>query len=65
MVTNSFGNRNFMQPMGRPKHALALFLLSFFGGGRGEEDFFHFPLVLNVFPLCSLQIHIRFSMCSS
>jgi hypothetical protein len=57
MVTNSFGNRNFMQPMGRlSMHSKCLdffFLLSFgkgFGGvGRGEEDFFHFSFVLNMF----------------
>jgi len=40
MVTNSFGNRNFMQPMAR------------LGLGGGEEDFFHFSL----FPTCSLQV---------
>ncbi len=58
MVTNSFGKRNAMQPMGRPKHALKapcfLFFFSFeggVGGGEGEEGFFfHFLLVPNVFP---------------
>jgi hypothetical protein len=39
MVTNSFGKRNFMQPMGRPKHALLFCLLSFggVGGGVGRD----------------------------
>jgi hypothetical protein len=47
MVTNSFGNRNFMQPMGRPKHALKVpcyFPFKFWGVGGGEEDFFSFSL---------------------
>jgi hypothetical protein len=50
MVMNSLGKRNFMQPMGRPKHALKVpcFLpFKVFGGG-------HFSLVPNVFPLCSV-----------
>ncbi len=51
MVMKSFWKGNFMQPMGRPKHALKVpyvfFLLSFFeAGGR---IFFHFSLV----PMCS------------
>ncbi len=39
MVTKSFGKRNFMQPMGRPKHALkvpcffSFYVLGFWGGG--------------------------------
>jgi len=39
MVTNSFGNRNFMQPMGR------------LSGGRGEGGggFFHYSFVPNMF----------------
>jgi hypothetical protein len=37
MEINSFGNRNFMQPMGR----LCV--------GGGEEDFFHFSFVPNMF----------------
>jgi len=52
-----FGKKNAMQPMGRPKHALkALCFLFFFPlkGGGGEGFFFHFSLVPNVFPLCSL-----------
>ncbi len=58
MVTNSFGKKNFIQPMGRPKHALKVasyFLLSFFFGGGGF--FFIFPQFLmgshrafNMFP---------------
>jgi hypothetical protein len=38
MVTNNFGNRNFMQPMGRlsmQSKCLDFFLLSCFGGGGG------------------------------
>ncbi len=51
MVMKSFGKRNFMQPMGRPKHALKVpcfFFLLCFGvgaGGHGEgwgRDFFSF-----------------------
>ncbi len=39
MVTKSFGKRNFMQPMGRPKHALKVpcFFSFFVLGGRGGE----------------------------
>jgi hypothetical protein len=41
MVTNSFGNRIFMQPIG--------------GGGKGIRGiFFHFSFVPNKFPICSL-----------
>ncbi len=46
MVTKSFGKRNFMQPMGRPKHALKVpcfFSFYVLRGGRGvERDFFSF-----------------------
>jgi hypothetical protein len=56
MVVNSFGKRNFMQPMGRPKHAIKVpcfFLVSLGGGAGGEVGwkvfFFHFSLVPNVF----------------
>jgi hypothetical protein len=58
MVTNSFGNRNFMQPMegaACTQTALFFFLLSFecvLGGGGGEDFFIIFPL----FPTCSLQV---------
>ncbi len=54
-----FWERNFMQPMGRPKHAqrcLVFFLLSL-GGGRGRI-FFHFSLV----PMCSNYVTTKFSM---
>ncbi len=50
---NSIGKRNFMQPMGRPKHALEVGC--FFPLKFGEEaDCFSFSLVPNVFLLCSL-----------
>ncbi len=48
MVTKSFGKRNFMQPLGRPKHALMVpcfFSFYVLGWGRGPwggEIFFHF-----------------------
>jgi hypothetical protein len=38
MVMKSFGKKNFMQPMGRPKHALKapfFFSFMFWGGGGG------------------------------
>jgi hypothetical protein len=59
MVTYSFGNRNFMQPMGRlsmHSKCLVFFLLSFgwvvgwVSGGGGAEEFFHFSSVPNMFP---------------
>ncbi len=50
MVTNSFGNRNFMQPMGRPKHALKVPCFFSFSVGGGGRIFFHFSLVSNMFP---------------
>ncbi len=64
MVTNSFGNRNFMQPIGRlsmHSKCLDLFSLKFgVGGGvgRGEFVFFH------LFPTCSLQVPNGFSSSS-
>jgi hypothetical protein len=65
MVTKSFGKRNFMQPMGRPKHALKVpcffFFLSCFGvGGGGGIFFFNFSQIPNVFALCSLQVPTMF-----
>jgi hypothetical protein len=46
MVTKSFGKRNFMQPMGSPKHALKVpcfFSFYVLGAGAGGERFcFHF-----------------------
>jgi len=56
MVTKSFGKRNFMQPMGRPKHALKVpcfFFLLCFGVG---EIFSQFSRLPNVFALCSFQV---------
>jgi len=54
MVTNSFGNRNFMQPMGRlSMHSKCLDFFAFkFGQGWGGRYFFIFPS----FPICSLQV---------
>ncbi len=59
MVTNGFGNRNFIQPMGRlsmHSKCLDFFFLLSFGLGWGGGFFFIFPFVPNMFP--------RFSMCS-
>jgi len=47
MVMKSFGKRNFMQPMGRPKHALKVpfffpFMFWGFGAGGGGGDVFSF-----------------------
>jgi hypothetical protein len=53
MVMNSFGNRNFMQSMGRlsmHSKCLDFFLLSF---GWGGEDFFSFSFAHNMFPSSS------------
>jgi hypothetical protein len=38
--------------------ALLFFLFEVWGrgGGRGKDYFFHFALIPNVFPLCSLQV---------
>ncbi len=64
MVTNSFGKRNFMQPMGRPKHALKVpcfFPIKF--GGRWQRRGIIFPW----FPMGSHQVpkgFLKFSMCS-
>ncbi len=66
MVTNSFGNRNFMEAMGRlsmHSKCLGLFSLSF-GLGRVGEVFFHFSFVLNMFSSSSKWVPIRFPMCS-
>jgi hypothetical protein len=61
MVTNGFGNRNFIQPMGRlSMHTKCLdlfFLLSFGFGGRGG-GFFSFFLL---FPVCSFEVPSGFS----
>jgi hypothetical protein len=57
MVTNSFGNRTFMQPMGRPSmHSKCLDLFSFkFWVGEGE-DFSHFFFVPNMFSASSQYV---------
>ncbi len=54
MVMLSLGNRNFMQPMARPKHAVKVpcfFSFQVWGEGERGNFFFHFSLVPNVFPL--------------
>jgi hypothetical protein len=46
MVTNSFGNRNFMQPMGRlGMHSKCIDLFSFKFWVGGWDDFFHLSTV--------------------
>ncbi len=72
MVTNSFGNRNFMQPMGRlSMHSTCLdfiFLLSFEKGGEGRGFFSFFLCSQHVpfkFPMGSHQVPNMFQMCSS
>ncbi len=74
MVTNSFGNRNFMQPMegsACTQRALIFFLLGFGFWGEGGDGFFSFFLcsqhVPFKFPLGShkvLNMFPRFPMCS-
>jgi hypothetical protein len=58
MVMNSFGNRNFMQPMGRLNmHSKCPSFLSFeFWVGRGGGNFFHFSFIPNMFPLSSQYV---------
>jgi len=60
MVTNSFGKRNFMQPMGRHSRWLAFFPLKF----RGQGCFFFFFNFL-WFPICSHSVPFKFSMGSN
>ncbi len=59
MVMTSFGNRNFMQPMGRLNmHSKCfdfIFLLSF-GWGKGKGDFFFILFVPNMFFSSSHQV---------
>jgi hypothetical protein len=65
MVTNSFGNRNFMLRMGRlSMHSkfLEFFSFKFWVGERGEEDFFHFPFVPFKFSMSSHQVPNVFPM---
>jgi hypothetical protein len=60
MKTNSFGNRNFMQPMGRlsmHSKCLGFLVLKFFlKGAHLGEDFFHFSFVPDVFLSSSHQV---------
>ncbi len=60
MVTNSFGNKNYVQPISRLKRALKgaliFFLLSFGWRGLGGGFFSFF--------LCSLYVPFKFPMCS-
>jgi hypothetical protein len=59
MVTNSFRKRNFMLPMGRPKHGPKVprfFHFKFRGGGGGF--FFIFPWFL----MYSHYVRFKFSM---
>jgi hypothetical protein len=56
MVMNSFGNRKFMQPMGRlSMHSTCLdfFSFKFWVGG---EDFFHLCFVPFKSPMCSQYV---------
>jgi hypothetical protein len=68
MVTNSFGNRTFMKPMGRlSMHSKCLDFFSFkFWVGVGErgEDLSHFFFVPNMFSSSS-QLVPYVPMCSS
>ncbi len=61
MVTNSFGDRTFMQPMGRlSMHSKCLDFFSFkfwVGAGAGGKGFFSFFL-------CSQNVLIKFPMSS-
>jgi len=63
MAMNSFGKRNFVQPVGRlSMHSWTVqFFFSLRGWARGEKDFILFVVVLNVFSSCSLEVLIKFS----
>jgi len=57
----SFGKRNFMQPMGRPKHALKVpcfFSFYVLGWGGKEKIFFISPN----FPMCLHYVPFKFPM---
>ncbi len=57
MVTNSFGDRNFMQLMRRlsmNSKCIVFFSLKVLGGGGG--GFFHFAFVPNMFPSSSHEV---------
>jgi len=56
MVRNSFGNRNFVQPMARlSMHSKCLdyFSFKFWAGGEGGEGIF---FIFSFFPTCSIQV---------
>ncbi len=59
MVMNSFGNRNFMHPMGRlsmHSKSIDFFSFKFWGGGGGKEErgfFFSFFI-------CSQHVQFKF-----
>jgi hypothetical protein len=62
MVMKSFGKRNFMQPMGRPKHAFkAPCLFSFYVLGWGGEEERFFFIFLD-FSMCSHYVPFKFPM---
>jgi hypothetical protein len=56
MVTNCFGNRNFMPTNEKAQGNLVFFLLGF----RGRVIFW----VFGTFPRCSCQVPIVFPLCS-
>ncbi len=61
MVPNSFGNRNFMQPMGRlsmHSKCLDFFSFKFAWGGGGGGVFFFFLFFSNVFPSFFTKKHL-------
>jgi hypothetical protein len=62
MVMKSFEKRNFIEPMGKPKHAFKVpCLFSFYVlglGGWKERFFFIFP----DFPMCSHYVPFKFPM---
>jgi hypothetical protein len=71
MVMNSFGKRKFHATNGKAgactQGALLFFPFKFWGTGWGAEGariFFHFLLVLNVFPLGYLKVGNGFPICS-
>ncbi len=47
-MTNSFAKRNFIQPMGRPNHALSMPWFFGCGGGERLEGRFFFQVVFGV-----------------
>ncbi len=53
MVPKSFGNRSFMQPMGKLNLYSRCVVFLFLSGGEGRGRFFSFFLCSNRFPMCS------------